>query len=179
MPQTLIETPIGPIGIRWDGETLIGVDLDPPGAGVEMASETMPPAIGLQLAAYFEKGSTGFDLPVVLDGTDFQQRVWAELSRIPSGETRTYGEIARQLGSAPRAVGQACRANPCPIVVPCHRVVAVDGLGGFSGDTSGRKLAVKRWLLSHEARQPRPCSRDAFESGSLPEYPGGLIPDAL
>jgi methylated-DNA-[protein]-cysteine S-methyltransferase len=156
MPQTLTDTPIGRILIRWDGETLTAVDLDPPVADAELDAETMPSTIRLQLAAYFEQASAGFDLPVSLVGTDFQQRVWAELRRIPSGETRTYGEIARRLGSGPRAVGQACRANPCPVVVPCHRVVAVNGLGGFSGDTSGRKLAVKRWLLQHEARQPRP-----------------------
>ena len=64
--------------------------------------------------------------------------------------TRTYRDLAEQLGSVPRAVGQACRANPCPIVVPCHRVVAVKGLGGFAGDRAGRKLAIKRWLLRHE-----------------------------
>jgi methylated-DNA-[protein]-cysteine S-methyltransferase len=158
MPQTLIETPIGPIAIRWDGETITGVDLDPPPGGFDAGPETMPSPIRQQLSAYFEQASTGFDLPVALVGTDFQQRVWAELRRIPAGETRTYGEIARQLGSAPRAVGQACRANPCPVVVPCHRVVAVNGLGGFSGDTTGRKLEVKRWLLDHEACKPRPRS---------------------
>ncbi|WP_373508121.1 methylated-DNA--[protein]-cysteine S-methyltransferase [Thiocapsa sp.] len=158
MPQTLIETPIGPIAIRWDGETITGVDLDPPSGGFDAGPETMPSPIRQQLSAYFEQASAGFDLPVALVGTDFQQRVWAELRRIPAGETRTYGEIARQLGSVPRAVGQACRANPCPVVVPCHRVVAVNGLGGFSGDTTGRKLEVKRWLLDHEACKPRPRS---------------------
>ncbi|SDW37639.1 methylated-DNA--[protein]-cysteine S-methyltransferase [Thiocapsa roseopersicina] len=179
MPQTLIETPIGSIAIHWVGETLTGVDLDPPTASADAGSETMPSAIRQQLTAYFEQTSAGFDLPVELVGTDFQQRVWAELRRIPSGETRTYGEIARQLGSAPRAVGQACRANPCPIVVPCHRVVAVNGLGGFSGDTSGRKLDVKRWLLAHEARKPRPRSEQAIESDPLPEHPRGLFHDAV
>jgi methylated-DNA-[protein]-cysteine S-methyltransferase len=159
MPQTLIESPVGPIAIHWDGETLTGVDLDPPAEGVDAGPETLPSPIRQQLSAYFEQASDGFDLPVALIGTEFQQRVWAELRRIPAGETRTYGEIARQLGSGPRAVGQACRANPCPIVVPCHRVVAANGLGGFSGDTSGRKLEVKRWLLNHEeARKPRPRS---------------------
>jgi methylated-DNA-[protein]-cysteine S-methyltransferase len=156
MPQTLIDTPIGPIGIHWDGATLTGVDLDPPDGAAEAGSATMPSSIRQQLTAYFESPSAGFDLPVLLVGTDFQQRVWAELRRIPAGETRTYGEIARGLGSAPRAVGQACRANPCPIVVPCHRVVAVNGLGGFAGDTSGRKLEVKRRLLNHESCKPRP-----------------------
>jgi methylated-DNA-[protein]-cysteine S-methyltransferase len=72
------------------------------------------------------------------------------LRSIPPGRTRTYGELASKLGTSARAVGGACRANPCPVVVPCHRVVAANGLGGFAGDTSGRKLEVKRWLLRHE-----------------------------
>ncbi len=110
----------------------------------------LPGAIHRQLNEYFESRAMDFDLPLGLQGTVFQRRLWAELMRIPFGQTRRYGEIARLLGSSPRAVGQACRANPCPIVVPCHRVVAIKGLGGFAGDTSGRKLAVKRWLLDHE-----------------------------
>jgi len=90
------------------------------------------------------------NLPIELQGTPFQRRVWKALREIPPGRTITYSELARQLGTGARAVGGACRANPCPIVVPCHRVVAVNGLGGFSGDTSGRKLEIKRWLLRHE-----------------------------
>jgi methylated-DNA-[protein]-cysteine S-methyltransferase len=106
--------------------------------------------VARQLARYFADGRGGFDLALAPRGTEFQRRVWALMRAIPAGETRTYGSIARELGSAPRAVGQACRANPLPIVVPCHRVVAAHGLGGFAGDTSGRRLAVKRWLLRHE-----------------------------
>lgn len=149
MPQTLISAPFGPIGIRWLDDTLVGVDLDPP-LGPWEDLDHPPPRILHQFTAYFGRRSAGFDLPVALAGTAFQERVWGELRGIPPGRTRTYGEIAGALGSGPRAVGQACRANPCPIVVPCHRVVASRGLGGFAGDASGRKLAVKRWLLRHE-----------------------------
>ena len=85
-----------------------------------------------------------------LDGTPFQRRVWQVLQKIPSGSTMTYGEVAQQIGSGARAVGNACRANPCPLIVPCHRVVGVDGLGGFSGERGGEKLEIKRWLLQHE-----------------------------
>jgi methylated-DNA-[protein]-cysteine S-methyltransferase len=147
--RCLIDTPMGRIGISWDGDTLTGVDLEP-AAGDAPPSATPPDAIRAQLAAYFADGRAGFHLPLSVQGTAFQQRVWAALRAIPAGCTRTYGDIARELGSAPRAVGQACRANPLPIMVPCHRVVGRSGLGGFAGDTSGRKLAVKRWLLSHE-----------------------------
>jgi methylated-DNA-[protein]-cysteine S-methyltransferase len=149
MSQALIDTPLGPIGLRWEGETLTGVDLEPDLADTG-TGDAPPKAVAGQLARYFADGHGGFDLALAPRGTKFQQRVWALMRAIPAGQTRTYGSIARELGSAPRAVGQACRANPLPIVVPCHRVVAAHGLGGFAGDTSGRRLAVKRWLLRHE-----------------------------
>lgn len=88
--------------------------------------------------------------PLALTGTPFQQRVWQALCAIPSGQTRSYGELAAQLGSAARAVAGACRANPVPLLVPCHRVVAARGFGGYMGQTAGPALAIKRWLLQHE-----------------------------
>lgn len=148
MAYTRIPTPFGPIGVHWDGATLTGVDLDP--AQPAGADADLPEALERRFADYFADASAAFDLPIAVTGTPFQQRVWSVLRAIPSGSTRTYGEIAAELRSAPRAVGQACRANPCPIAVPCHRVVAVSGLGGFAGDTSGRRVAAKRWLLRHE-----------------------------
>ena len=148
MQQAVLATPMGPIGLHWTGETLTGVDLEPLTAAG--GADVAPPTLRRQLAAYFADGTAVFDLPLELGGTPFQQRVWAAIRAIPAGATRTYRDVARELGSAPRAVGQACRANPCPIVVPCHRVVAVAGLGGFAGDSTGRKLAFKRWLLRHE-----------------------------
>lgn len=149
MSHALLDTPLGPIGLSWEGETLTQVDLEPDTGRVE-AGATPPEAFRRQLTQYFKDGCGTFDLPLVLQGTEFQRRVWSLLRAIPAGETRTYGALARELRSAPRAVGQACRANPLPIVVPCHRVVGAQGLGGFAGDTSGRRLAVKRWLLRHE-----------------------------
>ena len=80
------------------------------------------------------------------------QRVWQALKQIPAGESICYGELAKQLGTSARAVGNACRANPLPIVVPCHRVVSASGLGGFMGQTQGAELTVKQWLLKHEQR---------------------------
>ena len=155
MPETVLATPLGRLGLRWTGETLVGVDLEPPPAAagtlvVTPRGAQVPAALSRQLAAYFADGAAVFAVPLALAGTAFQQRVWAAIRAIPAGTTRTYGDLARELGSAPRAVGQACRANPCPLVVPCHRVVAVHGLGGFAGDRSGHKLAVKRQLLRHE-----------------------------
>ena len=83
-------------------------------------------------------------------GTDFQQRVWLRLRRIPCGQVMRYGELARELGSSPRAVAGACRANPIPFLIPCHRVLAANGLGGYMGDTTGGALIIKQWLLRHE-----------------------------
>jgi methylated-DNA-[protein]-cysteine S-methyltransferase len=103
-----------------------------------------------QLQSYFQGGPTDFSLPLDLVGTDFQRRVWRLLARITPGTVRTYGEIARELNSSPRAVGNACRSNPVPLIVPCHRVVAAAGIGGFAGATAGRHLEIKRWLLAHE-----------------------------
>ncbi len=103
-----------------------------------------------QLRAYFADARSPLDLPLNLSGTAFQARVWAALRAIPAGETRQYGELARLLGSGPRAVGGACRANPIPLFVPCHRVVAAGGAGGFMGRIEGPALALKQWLLRHE-----------------------------
>ncbi|BCX87823.1 methylated-DNA-[protein]-cysteine S-methyltransferase [Methylomarinovum tepidoasis] len=103
------------------------------------------------LRYYFEIDPTcGFDFPLRLTGTPFQHRVWGALLGIPAGQVRTYGTLAAQLQTSPRAVAAACRANPCPVAVPCHRVVAATGLGGYCGATRGPRLEIKKWLLAHE-----------------------------
>lgn len=110
-----------------------------------------------QLNQWLKNPATLFNLPLAATGTAFRQRVWAEIAAIPPGQTRTYGDIAQTLHSAPRAVGQACGDNPFPIIVPCHRVVSQTGLGGFnhsSGDDLGQ---IKRWLLAHEVRAKNPA----------------------
>ena len=92
-----------------------------------------------------------FTLPLHPSGTAFQRRVWEQISAIPSHQTRTYGELAKALHNAPRAVGQACGANPFPLAVPCHRVIATGGgLGGFARQRGGFLLDIKRWLLAPE-----------------------------
>jgi methylated-DNA-[protein]-cysteine S-methyltransferase len=107
------------------------------------------------LRGYFEHSGQAPEVAVQLSGTPFQYRVWQELRSIPIGKTITYGMLAGRLRSGARAVGNACRCNPVPIVVPCHRVVASNGLGGFAGDSQGRLIAVKRWLLEHEGVEIR------------------------
>jgi methylated-DNA-[protein]-cysteine S-methyltransferase len=91
-----------------------------------------------------------FDVPLSLEGTAFQQRVWAAMRRIPAGAPINYGVLARRLKTSARAVGNACRRNPVALIVPCHRVIAAAGDGGFMGKRGGWELQVKRWLLAHE-----------------------------
>ncbi len=113
-----------------------------------------------QLERYRGDPDTKFDLPLLVEGSEFQCRVWDAMCAIPRGRTLTYGELARKLGGdgfdVPRAVGQACGDNRLPIVIPCHRVVAAGGIGGFGHSTAGYLLEAKRWLLMHES------SADAF-----------------
>ncbi len=92
-----------------------------------------------------------FDLPLLIEGSELQRGVWDAMRAIPRGRTRTYGDLARELGADARAIGQACGDNKLPIVIPCHRVVAADGIGGFAHSTGGYLLEAKRWLLMHEA----------------------------
>ena len=103
-----------------------------------------------QLNDYFRSPDYLFTLPILPQGTAFQMRVWSALSAIPSGKVLTYGELAEQLGSSARAVGNACRRNPIPVIVPCHRIVAKSGIGGFAGDIDGRLIDIKLRLLEHE-----------------------------
>jgi len=110
-----------------------------------------------QLERYRDDPDVKFDLPLLIEGTEFQRRLWAVLCEIPRGRTLTYGELARKLGGEARAVGQACGDNKLPIVIPCHRVVAAGGIGGFSHSTGGYLIEAKRWLLMHES------SADAFQ----------------
>jgi len=106
----------------------------------------------VQLQAYLDNPRYAFDLPIALAGTHHRLQVWEAMQRIEAGHTRTYGELARELGSSARAVGGACGANPIPVIVPCHRVIAANrALGGFMGARAeGFELGIKRWLLEHE-----------------------------
>lgn len=116
----------------------------------------IPPATPLakqasrQLVGYFTGARWSFELPLDLGGTPYQYRVWQALRSIPTGEVVRYGELAHTLASGARAIAAACRANPLPIIVPCHRVVAATGIGGYMGRVDGPELALKQWLLAHE-----------------------------
>jgi methylated-DNA-[protein]-cysteine S-methyltransferase len=149
MNYSELMTPFGPIGLYWQPHLLERVLLAPERG---RASEPAPDWISAELGAYFADPQHRMVCPIAPRGSTFQHRVWEQIAAIPAGRTRTYGALAAELGSSARAVGGACRANPVPLRVPCHRVVAANGLGGFAADRSGRLVAIKHWLLRHEAR---------------------------
>jgi len=147
--SVIINSPVGRLGIITKDDAVYGVEF-------LTSSELLTPKdvftkkVVAQLDAYFNDSAFQFDLPLVTEGRPFQQSVWCALRKIPIGETRTYSDMSETLKSGPRAVGNACRHNPIPIIIPCHRIVAKLGLGGFSGQTSGEKMDIKTWLLRHE-----------------------------
>ncbi len=159
--DAVIEFPKMKVALATRDERVAGIRYLP------LSAESMAPGNALaeravrQLERYREDPNARFDLPLLIEGTEFQRRVWDAMCAIPRGRTLTYGELARKLDGAgfdlPRAVGQACGDNKLPIVIPCHRVVAADGVGGFGHSTGGYLLEAKRWLLMHER------SADAFE----------------
>jgi methylated-DNA-[protein]-cysteine S-methyltransferase len=138
------------VGIRTRNETLEGIRYLPRSVRLREPSSRLAERVVRQLERYRDNPDARFDLPLAIEGTPFQRRVWRVLERIPRGETRTYGDVAATLGSAARAVGQACGENRLPIVIPCHRVVAAGGIGGFGHARGGYLLEAKRWLLGHE-----------------------------
>lgn len=152
--QAIVAAPGFALGIQCDADEITAIEFLEPQA--EKAPETPLAAEAVrQLRAYLADPAFVFGLPLRPSGTTFQRRVWAEIAAIPPGQTHSYGQLAKNLKNAPRAVGQACGANPFPLVVPCHRVIASGGgLGGFSRHGGGFLLDVKRWLLAHENSLP-------------------------
>lgn len=141
----------GSIAIRLQAEVIVEVDMLADTCPRRSVDSPLAERIIHQLQDYLEQPQVqGFQLPLSLAGTAFQQQVWAYLQRIPAGRVESYGEVAKALGSGAQAVGNACRANPIPLFIPCHRVVAANGLGGYGGARSGRQWQLKPALLRHE-----------------------------
>ncbi len=148
----VIETPWSGIklGLDFSDKLLCRIDFLSADVNTCQPLSASQQQITAQLSHYFSDPFSRFEIPLDLKGTAFQVRVWNALCRIPAGETLSYGELADHLGSSARAVGNACRVNKIPVVVPCHRVVAKSGLGGFMGQRHGHELSIKRCLLQHE-----------------------------
>jgi methylated-DNA-[protein]-cysteine S-methyltransferase len=148
----ILDAPPCRLGAIFTGDALTRLDFLPPNTPVSGKSDARAHHLARELDAYWRNPAHEFDLLYVPSGTPFQLRVWHALTRVPAGQPTTYGTLAQQLGTAARAVGQACGSNPLPILIPCHRVVAASGLGGFMHASSGAPLDVKTWLLAHERR---------------------------
>ena len=145
------------VAVATRGDRVAEIRYLPPSASVIPSKNRVAEEAARQLERYRADPDARFELPLLVEGTPFQRRLWDALCEIPRGKTLTYGELARRLGGEARAVGQACGDNRLPIVIPCHRVVAADGIGGFAHATEGYLLEAKRWLLAHE------CGADRFE----------------
>jgi methylated-DNA-[protein]-cysteine S-methyltransferase len=149
---TIMESPIGPLQLISDGESLTGLFMneykggpDPGEDWVRDDSHALLAEARRQLAAYFEGQRKTFDLPLAAKGTEFQRRVWDALGQIPYGTTISYGELARRIGNpgASRAVGLANGSNPISIIVPCHRVIGANGkLTGYGGGMERKKALL-------------------------------------
>ena len=147
MPQLSLHSPLGDLTVFEEDGAIVALDW-----GWVEAQAPTPLLLRArdQLQEYFDGSRREFDLPLAPAGTENRRRVWQELSRIPFGATRTYAEIAARAGGSARSVGQANGDNPIPIIIPCHRVLASSGLGGYSGAGG---LETKRYLLDLETRQ--------------------------
>ncbi|HHM04686.1 MAG TPA: methylated-DNA--[protein]-cysteine S-methyltransferase [Gammaproteobacteria bacterium] len=150
--DAVVETPIPGVrlGLRMRGEAVTGIVFLGAEAALRPPRSVFARRAVQALDAYFADPRAPVAVPYLERGTAFQRRVWAGLRAIPAGVTRCYSDLAADLRSAPRAVGGACRANPLPLLTPCHRLVAATGLGGFMGTTSGSPCEIKAWLIHHE-----------------------------
>ena len=144
VPQLSLETPLGPITVIEAEGAIVAVSW---GRAEEGTETPLLREARAQLQRYFANGTRSFDLPLRPAGSAFQQRVWRAMRRIAPGRTQSYGALARSLGSGPRAVAGAGARNPIGIIIPCHRVVAAAGLGGFSAPGG---IATRRALLQLE-----------------------------
>jgi methylated-DNA-[protein]-cysteine S-methyltransferase len=150
--QAIMSAPFGKLGIRCSDTDLLGIEFLPQSTKPQAPVGAMAQTICAELQAYLADPQHEIDLPFELDGTHHQCNVWQAMLDIPSGRTRSYGELAAQIDSSAQAVGQACGSNPIPLVIPCHRVVGKKGLGGFMHRADEDALDIKRWLLAHERR---------------------------
>ena len=151
--QAIIDTPFAQLAIQTQkkvDEFVTSIDFLPVGSEKPFSKSHFTDLLAHEINAYLQNSNHCFEIRLLASGTKFQQSVWQIMQTIESGKTLTYGEVAAQLKSSPRAVGNACRRNPIPLLIPCHRIVAKNGLGGFAGHVSGDVFDIKRWLLTLE-----------------------------
>jgi len=149
--QAIFTAPFATLGLKLNQQSICELDFIFEDISKPIFQNEYAEKIAEQINCYFENPSYQFDLNVSPEGTKFQKSVWREMREIPSGSCLTYSEVAEELKSGARAVGNACRKNPIPLIIPCHRIVAKNGLGGFAGETTGQLTDIKQWLLDHES----------------------------
>lgn len=149
--RSVIDTPIGKVEIIAIDKQVVRIDYLPAKSRLISPQDPIGQKAAVGIQKYFSDPKTKFNLDFHLVGTDLQKKIWRFLLKIPVGKTITYGELAKKIETSPRVIGNACRRNPIPIVIPCHRVVAKNGIGGYGGKKGGAKLKIKKWLLKHEA----------------------------
>jgi len=150
--DVVVEFPVMKVGVKTRGDRVVEIRYLPPETPLVAPRNALAARAKEQLERYRDNPDAGFDLPVIIEGSPLQQGVWKAMQAIPRGKTRTYGDVAKELRAEARDVGQACGDNRLPLVIPCHRVVAAKGIGGFGHATGGYLIEAKRWLLAHEIR---------------------------
>ncbi|CAL7959874.1 Methylated-DNA--(protein)-cysteine S-methyltransferase [Gammaproteobacteria bacterium] len=145
-----ITSPLGKLGLTIVDKELTKIQFLSTRAQLLAAQDSLAHQIVAKIKKYFCSPRLQFKLPIQAKGTPLQKKIWRALQKIPCGKTVTYGELAQKIGTNPRVIGNACRRNPIPIVIPCHRVVAKAGLGGYCGKTCNDFLKIKKWMLQHE-----------------------------
>lgn len=148
--QARFAAPFAVIGVRTSGRLLTEIVYLPREAATLVPQSEFAAEVCRQLGAYLRDPGFEFDLPFEYRGTAFQNRIWRIVREIPAGDTLSYRQVATRARSAPRPVGMACGANRLPLVIPCHRVLAANGIGGFMHSRKGPGIEIKRWLLAHE-----------------------------
>lgn len=150
MSSFLIPTPFSNLRVITENDALLFVIFDKHSQSSKPPKTPFEKQIADQILQYLDDPNFQFSIPYRLNGTSFQCKVWETLRTIPAGKTLTYGELALQLKTHSRAVGQACRRNPIPIIIPCHRIIGQRHVGGFSGEEEGEFIEIKKWLIKHE-----------------------------
>jgi methylated-DNA-[protein]-cysteine S-methyltransferase len=153
-----VRMPFCVLGVREGRNGIVGIDYLPTRAEALAARTAIARRAAREFEAYIADATHAIDVPWSVCASEFEMAVWEAIRAIPAGQVRTYGDIAKAVRSIPRAVGGACGRNPLPLIIPCHRVVAAGGLGGFMGGRDDDPLAIKRWLLTHEGVLTRPLA---------------------
>jgi methylated-DNA-[protein]-cysteine S-methyltransferase len=149
----VIASPIGKLGLTIVNNKLTKIVFLPSKVSLFCTKSSATKQFIAEIKKYFRNPRLGFKLSTQTKGTPLQQKIWRTIKKIPCSKTVTYGELAQKIGTNPRVIGNACRRNPIPIIIPCHRVVATTGYGGYCGSSHKDFLKIKKWLLNHEYKK--------------------------